>query len=553
MQLNPKHLTLLGLFQSRLFRIPDYQRAYAWGTKQRNDLFEDVLEVQKTGQDHFMATVVCLVRDKRQIVADEYQAVDVVDGQQRLTTLIILMKAIEKALDTKESAEGKIKREIGELLVKGDEHSLVLLQTNHDSSSVFIDYIRQGKIHEGAPKTAADKNLIDAERECESFVKKWKAATSLIDLVAILRNRLSLIYHELTDESAVYRVFEVLNSRGLDVKWIDKLKSQLMALIFTHSDTGARAEALKEMQVIWQNIYRTLGLRGALGDEALVFAGTLRSLTRPNRLLTQEGATDALTQAAGLHLKSIVEIGGWLNAVVDAVDRLDQDHRLRAATRIVHARFVAAAILLRNFPAEEERQLLSQWEKVTFRIFGLGGADSRNKVGEYIRFGYEVMEKKANTKGISLSLSKLGEDYPIDKVLNEIDWTECYEGWTEEIRYLLFRYDEHLSKQAGEKLSQGQWNKIWEQDPSKSIEHIVPQSSGADFMHHLGNLTMLPPGVNSSLRDNPPAAKATTYQACGIKGTAAVGNAILSAKGWSKKNVLERARLIEEFVREEWA
>ena len=186
MQLNPKHLTLHGLFQGRLFRIPDYQRAYAWGTKQRDDLFEDVLEVQRTGQDHFMATVVCLTRDKRRIVADEDQAVDVVDGQQRLTTLIILMKAIEKALDNEKDAESKIRREISELLVKGDEHSLALLQTNHDSSSVFIDYIRQGKIHEGAPKTAADKNLIEAERECESFVKKWKAATSLVDLVAII-------------------------------------------------------------------------------------------------------------------------------------------------------------------------------------------------------------------------------------------------------------------------------------------------------------------------------------------------------------------------------
>ncbi len=326
-----------------------------------------------------------------------------------------------------------------------------------------------------------------------------------------------------------------------------------MALIFTHADSGARTEALKEMQVVWQNIYRTLGLRGALGDEALVFAGTLKSATKPNRLLTQEVATEALTRVAGSHLKSIVATGSWLSAVVDAVDRLDQDHRLRAATRIVHARFVATAILLRNFPADEEGQLLSLWEKVTFRIFGLGGANSRNKVGDYIRFGYEIMEGKANGKTISLGLGKLGEHYPIDKVLDDIDWNECYEGWSEEIRYLLFRYDEHLSRQAGKKLNQSQWNKIWEQDPSKSIEHIVPQSSGAEFMHHLGNLTMLPPGVNSSLQDKPPAAKAATYQTCGIKGTAAVGNAILAAKGWTKKNVLEHARLIEEFVRAEWA
>ena len=166
MQLNPKHLTLNGLLQGRLFRIPDYQRAYAWGSKQRKELFSDIIEVYKSGQDHFMATVVGLMRDKRRIVADEYQAVDVVDGQQRLTTLIIMFKAIEKALDPKKTDESKIKREICELLVKGDDFALVLLQTNHDSSSIFIDYIRTGKISSGAPETIADKNLIAAEREC---------------------------------------------------------------------------------------------------------------------------------------------------------------------------------------------------------------------------------------------------------------------------------------------------------------------------------------------------------------------------------------------------
>jgi hypothetical protein len=554
MQLNPKHLTLHGLFQGRLFRIPDYQRAYAWVSKQRNDLFDDILEVHKSGQDHFMATVVCLQRDKRRIVADEYQTVDVVDGQQRLTTLIIMMKAIEKALDIQEDSEKRIKRETAELLVKGDDHSLILLQTNHDSSSVFVDYLRKGKIHMSDPKTAADKNLMDAENECEAFVEKWKTTASLVDLVAILRNRLSLIYHELTDEAAVYRVFEVLNSRGLDVKWIDKLKSQLMAPIFTHADSSGRTEALNEMRVIWEDIYRTFGLHGDLGDEALRFAGTMRSDTRPNRLLTEEDATSTLRRISGLQLKSIVQTANWLNAVVGAVDRLNQDNRLRAVTRIVHARFVAAAILLRGFSPAIEKRLLGHWDKVTFRVFGLGGADTRHKVGEYIRLGYDIIEEKPDDKEIYRALTHLGEGYSINAVLNEmIDWTQCYEGWTEEIRYLLFRYDEFLAREAGERLNEGQWNKIWAQDPSKSIEHITPQSSEFEYIHHLGNLTMLPPGVNSSLRDKPPLTKAATYQECGIKGTAAVGNTVKKKRGWNKTSVLERAKTIEKFVREEWA
>ena len=48
MQLNPKHVTLNGLLLGRLFRIPDYQRAYAWEKKQRDDLFNDINEVGVT-------------------------------------------------------------------------------------------------------------------------------------------------------------------------------------------------------------------------------------------------------------------------------------------------------------------------------------------------------------------------------------------------------------------------------------------------------------------------------------------------------------------------
>jgi hypothetical protein len=552
MQLNPKHVTLHGLLLGRLFRIPDYQRAYAWEKKQREDLFNDIDEVHRTGQDHFMATVVCLARDKRQIVADEYQAVEVVDGQQRITTFVILLKAIEKALDAKKSDEGKIKREISEMLVKSDDHSLLLLQTNHDSSSVFIDYIRQGLIKEGDIKTAADHNLITAAFDCEAYVAKWKGEHGLVKLVTVLRNKLSLIYHELVDEAAVYRVFEVLNSRGLDVKWIDKVKSQLMALIFTNADSGARADAINEMRVIWKDIYWTLGLRGGLGDEALRFAGTWKSTQRPNRLLSQEDAASAVSNSAGSKLSKINEAGRWLKSVVIAVNKLDRDMRLNAVTRIVHARFLAAAILLREFSTQDEQRLLAQWERTTFRIFGLGGADTRYKVGDYIRLGHDIIVKKLAPAAILAGIESLGDGYSIDEVLDGIDWSECYEGWTEELRYLLFRYDEKLALEAGEKINTSQWNKIWEVDPSRSIEHIKPQSSEEPYIHHLGNLTMLPPGVNSSLKDKPPKDKAPTYQQCGLRGTQAVG-ILIEAGAWNEKAVQKRTSALEAFIRREWA
>ncbi len=165
MQIQPQHFSLGTLFSDRLFRIPEYQRAYAWQTKQRSDLFDDIVKVQASGNEaeHFMATLVGLRRRKISVAAHQFVEIDVVDGQQRLTTLAILLKAISKALNRSDKTEAKRAEEIDALLVKGDDLSLLLLQTNHDSSHVFVDYLREGTAPgDNVAATAVDQNLSEA-------------------------------------------------------------------------------------------------------------------------------------------------------------------------------------------------------------------------------------------------------------------------------------------------------------------------------------------------------------------------------------------------------
>ncbi|TBW12821.1 DUF262 domain-containing protein [Azotobacter chroococcum subsp. isscasi] len=556
MKFNPLHLKVAGLLEGRLFRIPEYQRAYSWTTRQRTDLFNDIEEAFRSGREHFMATLVALAKEKetRLIGVDEFKTVELIDGQQRVTTLIILIKAIEKALSEDDVAQAKVRREVGELLVKGDDHSLILLQTNHDTSQVFTNYIRKGLIDPEAVKTAADQKIVDAAHDCEQFVSRWvEHGNTIFELLVTIRNKLTIIYHEILDEATVYRVFEVLNSRGLDVKWIDKLKSQLMALIFEHIEGGTRDEAVSEMQSIWRSIYCSLGNSTRIGDEALRFAGAWAADTRPNRIPSEADSTALLTAKAGTQLKTIAEVGHELEGIVQANLKLFRDPRLRAVTRIVHARFVAAAILLRKFDKKTEHELLGKWERVTFRIYELASRDSRHKVGEYIRLGYDIYRGDLSKDLILQKLQKISDGYSIDDVLKNIDWSSSYEGWQSQLRYMLNRYDEHLARLSGQKINKSQWSKIWEQDPASSIEHIAPQSSGVPWVHHLGNLTMLPPGVNSSLKAQPPADKQEAYQSCGLIGTIQVGQQISLAHAWTEEMVLERAQKIEDFIRKEWA
>ncbi|MET3518853.1 DUF262 domain-containing protein [Mesorhizobium abyssinicae] len=553
MQLNPMHLKVAGLLSGRLFRIPGYQRAYAWGSKQRTDFFNDIEDVARSGREHFMATVVGLGKKTRKIGADEFTEVELVDGQQRITTVIILLKAISLNLSLDVAMETKLRREIDDLLVKSDENSLILLQTNHDTSNIFTSYIRTGSAEAPKNPTSADENLLAAISECEGFALYWKDKSTLVELISIVRHSLSVIYHEIADEATVYRVFEVLNSRGLDVKWIDKLKSQLMALIFEHGKQSARKEALREMQGIWQDIYRVLGLRSDLGDEALRFSGTWRRSARPNKILSQEDAAVEIALAAGSRIPSIIQVARDLLNVVEAVRELNANVRYNAVTRISHARFVAIAIVLRKFDNKTEAELLQHWERVTFRLYGLGGADARHKVGEFVRLGHDVVRGDLSPADIKAVLLEIGEDYPMEEIIDgPTYWDYCYNDWAEELRYLLFRYEEHLCRAAGERINKGQWNKIWMEDPSKSVEHIQPQSSNLGYVHNIGNLIMLPPGLNAALGAKKPQDKANDYIVSGLRQASNVGVTLRKNRRWTKAMVLARAKDIERFVRSEW-
>ncbi|GAF86876.1 unnamed protein product, partial [marine sediment metagenome] len=148
MTIKPDYFSLDSLLQKRLFRIPEYQRAYSWQEKQRNDLFEDIRRLKQYGSErhHFMATMVCLqTSNKEEIGADEFNIFNIVDGQQRLTTLIIILKALTKKLINGNAKDKKEGEKLNELLVKGDQR-LILLQTNHDSSFMFRSYLIEGII-----------------------------------------------------------------------------------------------------------------------------------------------------------------------------------------------------------------------------------------------------------------------------------------------------------------------------------------------------------------------------------------------------------------------
>ncbi|MDL1979427.1 MAG: DUF262 domain-containing HNH endonuclease family protein [Deltaproteobacteria bacterium] len=565
MDIQPRFMNLSSLLANRLFRIPRYQRAYSWTKKQRDDLFDDIRSLKNDQEKtHFMATVVGLRREIKTIVTDQYRVVDVVDGQQRVTSLVILLKAIEMNLNRTLTAEEKLGRELQELLVKQDNASLILLQTNHDKNHYFVNYLRGGeRTSVSEAKILADRELLSAINHCESFVSEWD---DLVELLRIIKNQLTFIFHEIDDEATVYTVFEVLNNRGLRVSWIDRLKSMLMAIAFQQGQDNVD-EHIEELHNIWGTIYETIGLRQGMSAEALKFAATLKSKTRLSKPLSDQAAVDLFVELCETSTVKAIELSKWLLKVAKAVDRfLEDTRRSRAITGIAQARLLAVALLLSNHSPEQESDLLELWEKTSFRVFGLCRKDARTAVGEYVRLAWDILNDgslNSEENGVANHIRSFseGKEHSIEWAVLHLENENCYEGWEDELRYLLFRYEEYLAKRQGQQFSNEQWSRIWESSAAKSIEHVFPQSKGASeriepskdgvFVHRLGNLILLPPGLNSQLQDLEPAQKAESYRKTGLLCATEVATTI-AQNGWATKQIEERENKLIEWITETW-
>lgn len=554
-QIQPQYLTLSKLLDGRLFRIPEYQRAYSWGKRQREDLFSDIKRLHAKGPDegHFMAAVVCLRQDQQVLGTDLFHVVEIVDGQQRLTTLIILLRAIALRLDRKDRKENKLADEIDELLVKTEGEELLLLQTNHDTSYHFATFLRTGKAAASATaKTIADRELLGAMEDCLAFVDQWRQGAELSSLAALLKNRLHFLLHEIDDEKAVYTVFEVLNSRGLDVSWLDRLKSILMGSAF-EIENANRAGLINDLHTTWRDIYSVIGLHQGRSTEALRFAATLSAGAAPSRPMSEEESVSALRHQASTAAK-IRSVAHWLLRVTRACDVVAANPRIDAVTRISQARLLAVAINLRDDLSDKERAtLLASWERVSFRIYGLINKDARTRVGEYVRLAWSVVQEKPSVAAILKEIRAIGVDFGIDEAIAGIAETNCYHGWEAALRYLMFRYEEHLADEQGLNFKNEQWERIWLVSPSESIEHIWSQKKAPEkHKHRLGNLVLLPPKLNSKLQDSDPDEKVGSYRKTGLLIASAVADQI-DADGWKGAVIDAREKTLIEWVRKEWA
>jgi hypothetical protein len=223
--------------------------------------------------------------------------------------------------------------------------------------------------------------------------------------------------------------------------------------------------------------------------------------------------------------------------------------------------------MLRKGLREEERNsLLEQWERTSFKIYGLFRKDSRTKVGEYVRAAKKIRkDANATVNDLLNTIARIGSDFPIDTAVEELKKHDFYSDWQKELQYFFFRYEEHLAKIDGTQLNQIIWNEIWESNPNKTIEHILPQDKSKpcwnhftedehrELVHSMGNLCLLAPRLNLEAGNKGFSDKKETYK----KANLMLLNEIVSDSGversvWDKDAINYRREQLIKFAMEQW-
>lgn len=244
------------------FVIPDYQRPYAWTTEQAAELFDDLLAAMRdarkggTGSQYFLGSIVIVKQD------GDVQAL-VVDGQQRLTTLTILLAALRVALPS--AAD-----DITDFLYKRGKASL----GEHNEYRFFareddVDFFRTNIQEVGGLEAlvASTARLVDSQLRYRENAKllldrgRALAPEEAAQLMRFLLNECSLVVISTPDFEAAYRIFSVLNDRGLDLAPIDILKADVLGNIRREADAATAAVYAKR----WADMERALG-RDAFGE-----------------------------------------------------------------------------------------------------------------------------------------------------------------------------------------------------------------------------------------------------------------------------------------------
>ncbi|MCG3696645.1 DUF262 domain-containing protein [Aliarcobacter butzleri] len=207
-----------SIFNGNQFVIPSYQRKYSWTNKERKEFWDDIKEASKNSMNHFFGTLIFKKITDSTSLSEVYE---IIDGQQRTTTLFLLLNELINKLEDGETKEDLLetfikKRDKIKLLPLGNDENFLKNMISDFNSISFKDIEKRSQ-----------KNLYNAKKFFSNLLESYTEEET-IKLINFIRNNVEVLVMVVQSQSEAIRMFEIINDRGLALSYLDKIKSILM-------------------------------------------------------------------------------------------------------------------------------------------------------------------------------------------------------------------------------------------------------------------------------------------------------------------------------------
>ncbi len=537
-------LNLDGVIEKGVFEIPSYQRGYAWQKEQLKDFWNDLEHVPKLGDKfHYMHSLTLRGLENEL----ESSAFEIIDGQQRLATSLILLGLLAKTTQNKDPKYSLINLEP------------ILSYKYYGLNEAFRAIMEEEKDLERFQPSFYAKNLIEAYEFFQEKISDTPMET-LEKMFDALTKKMLFSVVELNDNRIdPFSSFETINNRGKDLSTLELLKNRLHFVSHKICDEEDLENLQKEINDTYTRIYYNLRefeddhLEGFLKHFVAYYYGEKSKFKE--RLLNT--AFDAHKKYDDLYdeyekindllfyLSHSSKVWYFLHTLDDKElrieitpkmrDLLDKMRRLNALSEnaflplllsLLTIQLVGRSGSKQPYSAQELEGLLEYLERFGFLIYGVAGKNNTAK-NEWIELAFKAIQAY-RFWGDKISI----EDLPaleknffnrqgnsalelLEESIHSKKNTEKWYKWGKALNYLLYEYELHHNPETTLNFN----------GSIESIEHILPQkpdqgysakeknwAKNPNIVHALGNLLLMAKNANSSLSNKPFDEKRKEYQ-----------------------------------------
>jgi uncharacterized protein with ParB-like and HNH nuclease domain len=457
--------------------IPDYQRPYSWEEKEAIQLYEDIEEaIEADAKEYFIGSIILIKKD------DIYE---VVDGQQRITTISLMLSAIIKCLKDEE-AKGHIKKLLMPYNLVTKESGECRLRVRASDEKFYRSVINWEENTKIDLSDSQERMYINRNIFYERF--KDLSEDKILKFEQYLENNVCLVWIYTETFPSAYRLFNVLNARGRPLSNSDLIKNHILS----KSQKDEQDNIISD----WEDIEEIIGIRNL--DDYLGYVRTAIVGSKPTSRLQEDfkSVLDEYKKPISIFIKSLLKFANIYIKIkkADFSDNKTKRHFI-SLSRVYYSDWIPVLLAYYNNDkcGFSEREFIILLEKITYQnwIRSLG----RTK---RIQVYYDLIKEINNGTGketIYATLKKHSDDNHLKQSLEGNIYIRPY------AKFLLLKIEDSIQDDSVKK----------EYDGLITIEHILPQTmtekywlkrfteaEKQELVHKIGNLTLLSGRKNST-------------------------------------------------------